>query len=160
MRMLSGNPFRRNFTLPVPDPPLPWSGNDATQDALAQKAIGFNCLNYNKAPEGTLQRHFLPDKDWLDANCPDGIRMEVLFPICWNGVDLNPADLTSHLAYSDAGANGGNCPKGYDVVINQLLFETIYPVGNYADRSGYYVFAQGDPTGKLWHKAGDFNDMS
>lgn len=148
MKMLSGNPFRRNMTIPRPDPPRPWTGADATQDALHQKAIGFNCLNYAGTPEGTLERHFLPDKNFLETNCPDGIRLEVLFPTCWDGVHLTSDDLTSHLAYGDAGANGGNCPKGYDTVIMQLLFETIYPTGNNIGRTGYYVFSNGDPTGK------------
>ena len=153
MRMLSGNPFRRNFTLQVPDPPMPWYGKDATQAALAQKAIGFNCMNYDKGrregkDEPTLFRHGMPDKAYLDANCPDGLRFEVLFPICWNGRDLSPEDLTSHLAYSSASANGGSCPPGFDTVINQILFETIYPVGNYKDRQGNFVLSNGDPTGE------------
>ena len=156
MRMISGNPFRRNMTIPRPDPPRPWTGSDATQDALAQKAVGFNCLydpflQPDKKPEDTLQRHFLPDKEFLEANCRYGIRAEVLFPTCWNGKDLSSPDLRSHLAYSDSGANGGRCPKGYDVPIMQLLFETIYPTGNFRGRNGYYVFAQGDPTGYGYH---------
>ena len=151
MKMISGSNYRRNFTLPVPDPPLPWSGSDATQDALMQKAVGFNCLDYSKAPEGTLQRHFLPDKTFLEQSCPDGIRMEVLFPMCWNGKDLSSPDFHSHVAYSDAGANGGNCPKGYDVPILQLLFETIYPTQNFVGKNGYYLFANGDPTGHGYH---------
>lgn len=156
MRMISGNPFRRNLTIPRPDPPRPWTGPDATQDALSQKAIGFNCLydpfqQPDKKPEDTLQRHFLPDKEFLETNCRYGIRAEILFPTCWNGKDLESPDLRSHLAYSDSGANGGRCPKGYDVPIMQLLFETIYPTGNFKGRNGYYVFSNGDPTGYGYH---------
>ena len=142
--------MRRNFTLSVPDPLLPWDGEDATQDALQQKAIGFNCLNYEAKPEGTLERHFLPDKSFLETKCPDGIRLEVLFPICWNGKDLESSS-NDHVAYSDAGANGGRCPEGYDVVINQLLFETIYPTQNYVGKNGFYTLANGDPTGYGYH---------
>lgn len=151
MKMISGSNYRRNFTLQVPDPSLPWSGKDATQDALRQKAVGFNCLNYDKTPEGTLERHFLPNKTFMEENCPDGIRLEVLFPICWNGKDLHSQDFTSHVAYSDAGANGGRCPEGFDVVINQLLFETIYPTQNFIGKNGYYLFSNGDPTGHGYH---------
>ena len=147
MRMISGNPFRRNSTVPFPDPPQPWSGDQVTQDALEQKAIGFNCLNYkNPKPEDTCYRHFLPDKAFLDANCPDGLRLEIVFPICWNGKDLDSDDHKSHLAYSSAGINGGNCPSGYDHVINQILLETIIPVGNYRDRQGEFTLENGDPT--------------
>lgn len=89
----------------------------------------------------------MPNKTYLDQNCPDGLRLEVLFPICWNGEDLDSHDHKSHLAYSDAGANGGNCPEGYDHVINQIMMETYYPVGKYKDREGYFVLGNGDPTG-------------
>ena len=147
LKMVSGDTLRRNFDYAVPDPPRPWTGEDATQKALEQKAIGFNCLNYDRKPEDSLYRHFLPDKAYLDANCKDGIRMEVLFPICWNGKDLDSPDHKSHVAYSDSGLNGGACPEGFDTVINQLFFETIYDVGKYSGRRGNFTFANGDPTG-------------
>ncbi|KAK8191071.1 uncharacterized protein BKA78DRAFT_295256 [Phyllosticta capitalensis] len=74
-RMLAGDPFQRNFTgLPVPDPPKPWTGGNVTQEALRLKAVGFNCLHYSvNPPEGTLYRHFMPDKNFLNENCSDGL---------------------------------------------------------------------------------------
>lgn len=89
----------------------------------------------------------------METKCPDGIRLEVLFPICWNGEDLTSSspNYTSHVAYSSAGANGGSCPAGYDVVINQLLYETIYPTGSYIGRNGFYTLSNGDPTGYGYH---------
>ena len=151
MKMISGNAMRRNFSLPVPDPPLPWSGEDVTQTALEQKAIGFNCLNYGRPPEASLYRHYLPDKAFLDANCPDGLRFEVLFPICWNGKDLESSDFKSHVVYSDAGLGGGNCPPGFDHVINQIFFETFYDVAAFKDKDGFFTLANGDPTGKSYN---------
>ena len=151
IKMISGNAFRRNFSLPVSDPPTPWSGKDATQDTLEQKAIGFNYLNYGKSPEGSLYRYFLPDKAFLDANCPDGLRFEVLFPICWNGKDLESSNFKSHVIYSDAGLGGGNCSPGYNHVINQIFLETIYNVTAYKARDGFFTFANGDPTGTTPH---------
>jgi len=123
LRAISGDKLRRNFSLPVPDPPRPWSGSDATQAALAQKAIGFNCLNYDKPPEDTLYRHTLPDKNYLEQNCKDGIRMEILFPQCWDG-RLDSPDHQSHLAFPDQGIDGGHCPEGFGHNTMQLLFET------------------------------------
>ena len=151
MRMISGNSLRRNFTLPTPDPPRPWTGGDATQDALEQKAKGFNCLNIHADPEPTLFRHGMPDKSFLDGHCPGGLRLEVLFPICWNGKDLSSPNHRSHLKYSDSGANGGACPAGFDVVINQLLYETVYPIQHYSERQGYFTLSNGDPTGFGYH---------
>lgn len=150
LRIISGDKLRRNFTLAVPDPPRPWSGKDATQDALAQKAIGFNCLNYAGKAEDTLYRHFLPDKNYLETQCPDGIRMEILFPQCWNG-KLDSDDHQSHMAFPDAGIDGGKCPKGYDHNIMQILFETIYPTKMFTGVDGTYALSTGDATGYSYH---------
>ncbi|MCJ1310740.1 hypothetical protein MMC25_004406 [Agyrium rufum] len=150
-QMISGDPFERNFTLPVPDPPMPWYGDDATQHALAQKAIGFNCLNYGATPEPSLYRHFLPTKEYIDGNCPDGIRMELLFPQCWNGKDLTSSTFKSHVAFPSATINGGECPSGYDSVINQIFFETIVNTAAFAGQAGQFVLSDGDPTGYGFH---------
>jgi hypothetical protein len=154
-RALSGDVRRRNFTLPVPDPEKSlWGPSDKTQSALAQKALGFNCLNYGTAPEGSLYRHFMPDKQYLDANCPDGLRLELMFPSCWNGQDLDSHNHKSHVAYRDL-VMGGNCPEGYDVQLPSLFYETIWNTYAFKGQDGQFVLANGDPTGKVFssHRA-------
>lgn len=77
-QMVAGDNRLRNFTGTVPDPEKSlWKADDKTQHALGQKAIGMNCLNYAKTPEPSMYRHFLPEKSYLDANCPQGIRAEI-----------------------------------------------------------------------------------
>ncbi|MCJ1393462.1 hypothetical protein MMC18_006337 [Xylographa bjoerkii] len=150
LTMISGDTYQRNFTYPIPDPPMPWSGADVTQAALRQKAIGFNCLNYAKTPEASLYRHFMPTKDYIDANCVDGLRLELLFPQCWNG-SLDSTDHKSHLAFPDHSINGGTCPEGYDQLINQVFYETIFNTAAFAGQTGSFVLANGDPTGYGYH---------
>ena len=146
--MIAGDTKRTNFTLPVPDPPTSsWSPEDKTQDALAQKALGFNCMNYHKKPEPTLFRHFMPDKAYLDANCPHGVRLELVFPSCWNG-ELDSPDHKSHMAYPDLGLDG-DCPEGFKTRLVTLLFETIWDTHAFAEREGHFVIANGDTTGEL-----------
>ena len=99
-RMISGDPTRRTFNYPVPDPPRPWTGNDATQDALQSKAIGFNCIKTSGTPENSLGRHFLPDKAFLEQQCTGGLRLEVQFPQCWDGKSLDSSDHKSHVKYT------------------------------------------------------------
>lgn len=145
--MIAGSNLNRNSSLPDPDPNSlgPWA--DESQELRAQRALGFNCLNYPKnQPESTLSRHFMPDKSYLDQNCPDGVRLELMFPSCWNG-ELDGQGHKEHVAYPD-GVMVGNCPKGYERRLVSLLFETIVATDNYKNKNGKFVFSNGDPTGE------------
>ncbi|KAK6581910.1 hypothetical protein PZA11_005607 [Diplocarpon coronariae] len=149
--MLAGDTFQRNFTYPVPDVEKSlWVGEFAEQAFLRQAAIGFNCLNYQKQPEGTLYRHFLPDKAFLDANCIDGVRFEVMFPSCWNGKDVTAKDKKSHVAYPSQ-VMAGTCPDGFPERLPSLLYETIWGTNAFAGKDGKFVIANGDPTGFGYH---------
>lgn len=147
--MVAGNNAQRNFTLPVPDPPKSlWGemGQDTQTDRQA-KALGFNCLNYQNASatEGSLYRHFLPDKAFIDANCPDGIRFELMFPSCWDGKQANTSD-NSHVAYPDL-VMTGDCPDDHPVRLPSLFFETIWDMAAFGDVDGDFIISNGDPTG-------------
>ena len=150
--MLAGDHRLRNYSLPNPEKPDPpkseWSGIQVTQEALAQKALGFNCLHYGRLPnEDALTRHYLPKKSELDAmDCTDGIRIELMFPSCWNGKDLDTSDHKSHVAYPSL-VNGGDCPKGFETKMVRLFYETIWRVQDYKGRAGEFVLSNGDPTG-------------
>lgn len=152
--MIAGDTYQRNFTLPVPVPPKSeWTASDKTQLALGQKAIGFNCLNYDSPPEPTLLRHAFPDRIQIDTQCKHGLRLELLFPSCWNGKDLDSADHRSHVAYPDL-VDGGVCPEGFEHRFVTLLFETIWDTYEFRGKPGEFVIANGDPTGFGYH--GDF----
>lgn len=147
-QMVSGSNYNRNCSIPEPDPnPLgPWPGE--SQALRAQRALGFNCLNYARGSnEPSLSRHSMPDKAYLDANCADGIRLELMFPSCWNGELDGGEGHKSHVAFPD-GVMVGNCPKGYDHRLVSLFFETIVATDHFKGRNGKFVFANGDPTGK------------
>lgn len=148
-RMIAGDNFQRNFTWPVPDPPKSdWSGDMESQFSLQQHALGFNCLNYAKAPEASLYRHFLPSKDYLDANCADGIRLELMFPSCWNGIDTDSKNHKEHMAYPTE-VMTGTCPDGFNTRVPSLFFETIWNTDAYNGVDGQFVLSNGDPTGEL-----------
>lgn len=153
-QMLAGDTRLRNFSGPVPDPEKSlWGPEDKTQHALGQKALGFNCLNYKKTPEASMYRHFLPDKDYMDANCDDGIRAEIFFPSCWNGKDLDSDNHRDHMRYPDL-VNDGTCPEGFETRVPSLFFETIWNTAKFKGVAGQFVFANGDSTGYGYH--GDF----
>lgn len=153
-RMIAGDPFQRNFTWPVPDPPKSeWTGAQGSQAALKQKALGFNCLNYQATAEPSLGRHFLPNKTYLDEHCTDGVRFEMMFPSCWNGKDVDSDDHASHVAYPSL-VMDGTCPEGFETRLVSLFFETIWNTYAFKDAEGYFVLANSDPTGYGYH--GDF----
>lgn len=152
--MLAGDPFQRNFTMPVPDPPKSlWDAEQSTQRALAQKALGFNCMNYGGTAEPSLYRHFMPNKTFLDENCPQGLRLELQFPSCWDGKNVDSHDHKSHVAYPST-VNNGVCPEGYEKRLVSLFYETIWDTHAFKDYDGYFALANGDPTGYGYH--GDF----
>lgn len=157
-QMISGDTLRRNSTLPpTPNPDAPNTNSlqpdDTSQSTLRQKAVGFNCLHYQSTPEGSLQRHGLPSKEYMDANCNDGMRLELMFPSCWNGKDADSPDHQSHLAFPD-GVMSGNCPQGFDQRIPSMFYETIFNTAAYKGKSGQFILANGDPHGYGYH--GDF----
>ncbi|KAH7021729.1 hypothetical protein B0J12DRAFT_773717 [Macrophomina phaseolina] len=142
--MVAGNSTRRSFTASQFD--------SLSQDSLSQRAIGFNCLNYSAPAEPSLARHYLPPKSFTDAQCLDGLRLELMFPSCWNGKP-NATDHKSHLAYPDQ-VMDGNCPEDYPQHLPALLFETIWDTYAYKDLQGEFILSNKDTTGYGYH--GDF----
>jgi len=147
-QMLAGDTDLRDFTWAVPEPEKSlWTGAEASQPALRQKALGFNCLHYyQNSNEPTLARHFLPDKEFLDKYCSNGLRLEVVFPSCWNGKDVDSPDHKSHMAYSSLVLDG-TCPPGFPVRLPTLLYETIWDTQSFAGMEGEFVLSNGDTTG-------------
>jgi hypothetical protein len=65
------------------------------------------------------------------------IRQTLIFPTCWNGKDLDTPDHVSHVAYSSgSGATGGgNCPSSHPVKLPQIMYEIMWNVSTFADKS-------------------------
>ncbi|KAK4038600.1 hypothetical protein C8A01DRAFT_47800 [Parachaetomium inaequale] len=88
--------------------------------------------------------------------CPAGIMANVRFPTCWDGVNLDSPDHTSHVAYPSSGTfeNNGPCPASHPVKIPQVFFEVIWDTARFnskelwpEDGSQPFVWSQGDRTG-------------
>lgn len=61
-------------------------------------------------------------------DCAEGLLLEatVMFPQCWNGVDLDSPDHTSHMAHPDF---SGVCPPGFPVLIPQITMHLTWELG-------------------------------
>lgn len=130
-RMLAGNPMLRSFS-----------------PTLEQRAINFNCLGAAGKPE---------TNEIPDYNCPGGLRAQVFFPSCWDGVNLDSADHKSHMAYPDR-VDSGVCPPSHPKRFISLFYEVSWDINEFKDQwhgAGHpFVFANGDKTGYGYH--GDF----
>ena len=135
--MLSGdNGMRRydNTTL------TPFSGRP-----IADR-VSFACLD--KSPMAEQQYMFR-------TNCAYGMRAQIHFQSCWDGINLWKPD-QSHVAYM-SGIDNGRCPPSHPVQFAQIFLENLYDVNN-IDKTdgGFFVFANGDATGYGYH--GDFQN--
>lgn len=56
---------------------------------------------------------------------------------CWNGKDLDSPDHQAHVAYGQgSGANGGGaCPSTHPVKLPQIMYELMWDVSKFADKS-------------------------
>ncbi|MDX5407050.1 MAG: DUF1996 domain-containing protein [Chromatiaceae bacterium] len=61
---------------------------------------------------------------------PDRLRMDIFFPSCWNGTDLDSSDHKSHMAYpvNNGGPYGTVCPASHPVPIVRVSFHYAYGV--------------------------------
>jgi hypothetical protein len=60
-------------------------------------------------------------------SCQPGqeLHMKVVFPQCWDGVNLDSPDHKSHMAYG----TGNGCPAGFPIPIPEISVIGVYPVG-------------------------------
>ena len=138
LRMVSGSPNRRTFN------------NDADS-----KAATYVCLDYSGSHQGDPE--WAERNSFFNHNCPQGMRAQIFFRSCWDGVNLDSPDHVSHMAWPSGGVDGGECPATHPVRLVSLFYEFIYQVQNFPYNDPQYptwVFANGDTTGYGMH--GDF----
>ncbi|KAI0659966.1 WSC-domain-containing protein [Cubamyces menziesii] len=123
--------------------------------SFADQAVSYVCLDYNNDHSG--------DPDWAERpdffthTCPDGMRAQVFFPSCWDGVNLDSPDHKSHMAYPVQAYNTGDCPDSHPVHLVSLFYEMFVSVDQFEYHgAGTWVLANGDTTGYGHH--GDFQN--
>ncbi len=83
---------------------------------------------------------------------PSGLRTQVLFPSCWNGVDLTSPD-HSHVVYPMGdNADNGPCPASHNVRLPTLFYEFVWGVHDDVNTgNSTWVFSNGDSIGYSFH---------
>lgn len=129
-------------------------GNSTYPGRPVADRVSFACLT--AGPGG-------PETPYMQTPtlCVNGMRAQIAFQSCWNGVDLYKQD-NSHVAYLN-GIDNGICPPGFPVQVPTLFLEVDYAIADVPNDSdgtapidSRFVFSQGDPTGYGYH--GDFQN--
>ncbi|KAK8850320.1 hypothetical protein IAR55_004237 [Kwoniella newhampshirensis] len=129
LRILTGNPFNKSPT------------NVAT----------FTCQVNQDFSNSLVANSFNFNRD-----CPWGMKTELYFPPCWDGVNLYKSD-GSHMAWPDNGVRDGSCPWDHPVRVPAIQLEYTWATSNYNPGqalAGNLAWANGDTTGYGVH--GDF----
>ncbi|ORY10678.1 hypothetical protein BCR34DRAFT_601962 [Clohesyomyces aquaticus] len=65
------------------------------------------------------------------------IRQTIIFPTCWDGKNLDSPNHQDHVAYGQgSGATGGGaCPSTHPVKLPQIMYELMWNVTDYSDKS-------------------------
>ncbi|KAL8689292.1 MAG: hypothetical protein Q9218_005004 [Villophora microphyllina] len=134
-RMVSGSKNARSYNQNALIP--------GSQRPVADR-VSFACL------DGTSSKE---QPGMVRTDCKHGLRAQIHFQSCWNGIDLYKED-NSHVEYM-TGIDNGDCPTTHRVPLVHMFFEVLYGVNdiNKGD-GGKFVFSQGDTTGYGFH--GDF----
>jgi Domain of unknown function (DUF1996) len=114
-------------------------------DWSVRVAWNFSCHN---AISGPPSGQTIPD-------CPVGSQLlaKVIFPQCWDGVNLDSPDHKSHMSYP-IGEGGGACPASHPVAIAEITYNIYFDVtqtgqtrswrlasDNYSGLAGYSMHA-------------------
>ncbi|CAO2650810.1 Nn.00g091070.m01.CDS01 [Neocucurbitaria sp. VM-36] len=94
--------------------------------------------------------------------CPGGIRATIIFPSCWDGVNLDSPDHKSHVAYApgNSALAGDKCPSTHPVRIPQVMYEIMFDTSQFTNPEYFkdgkqpLVYSFGDATGYGAH--GDY----
>ncbi|KJA28746.1 carbohydrate-binding module family 1 protein [Hypholoma sublateritium FD-334 SS-4] len=135
-RMLVGNPWLRTF-------------NSSSAEA---NSLNFRCLTANYGNSGVTGAPGTDSHELPNQICTGGIRSQIIFPTCWDGVNLDTADHKSHVSYTINGA----CPSTHPVSFPELFIETIWDTTSFNSMwpSGGkqpFVFSMGDSVGVGQH---------
>lgn len=92
----------------------------------------------------------------FDDPCLGGIKFDLTFPSCWDGINLYKSD-QSHMAYPTRGLREGPCPASHPVRLPSILLEytyhpEVYPaITKGQNMTGHLAWANGDTTGYGLH---------
>ncbi|KAF2851065.1 hypothetical protein T440DRAFT_449771 [Plenodomus tracheiphilus IPT5] len=100
------------------------------EEANRYPQLTYTCLQ-------TMGTRFPETKSFPTKPCPSGIMVNLRFPTCWDGLNLDSPDHMSHMTYPASGTfeSQGPCPSSHPVRVPQVMYEVIYETASFNDRS-------------------------
>ena len=126
-RMIAGSPTR-----------------SASGSTPADQAISFYCRGDDEA--SLPEMHTLPQR-----HCTSGVQMQIIFPSCWNGVDVTSENFKDHVAYPVGSRLGGTCPPTHPVRLITIKIEQRTQTQNFEYYDGAFALSTGDTVGYSSH---------
>ncbi|KAJ3510579.1 hypothetical protein NLJ89_g4591 [Agrocybe chaxingu] len=119
--------------------------------SFAQQAVTFLCLDFNGA---SARFNELPRR-----RCPSGIRSQINFPSCWDGINTDSVDHQSHVAFLSSGPDNGTCSDPqFPKTLPRIFLEVYWYTQAFDDfrrqakvPSQPFVFSNGDPIDYSYH---------
>ncbi|TAQ88826.1 hypothetical protein B7494_g2843 [Chlorociboria aeruginascens] len=140
--------------------------NQRTANTTLKYQNCYRCYtgpNFGGDVSAPCQSTTIDTQGFPTAPCLGGIRSNVLFPTCWDGVNLDSPNHEDHVAYPVTGPAtfltlGGACPASHPVRIPQVMLEVVWDTTPFNDRSDWptdgsqpFYLSQGDNTGYGQH---------
>ncbi|KAF5335312.1 hypothetical protein D9611_011759 [Ephemerocybe angulata] len=156
--------FPQGFRMRVGNPALRSNIYGMNHPAVNQTTM--RCWDGSGIGPGTPSTGATDSRGFPTGPCKGGIRSQVYFPQCWDGVNLDSADHESHVSHPvGAQAPDGNlmfgtdCPESHPVRIPLIFMETVWDTKPFTDPSLWpaegeeqpLVWSMGDPTGYGHH---------
>jgi len=112
--------------------------------------LNYVCLDYNGKSSA--------NDSFPDRVCPDGLRVQLTFPSCWDGKDMDSNNHEGHMSYATWGnLNHGPCPDTHPVRLPELFTEVNWQThlfSSYPEAWKNFIWSFNDTTGYGYH--GDF----
>jgi hypothetical protein len=134
-------------TLPNPPPCSVWETGSAT--AFPD---GFNMIAYGSTPEAHMEVTCdgpsecerddcsTDDDSFFPQTACSELEAKLVFPTCWDGVNLTSETMTTHVSYdTEGGWFDAECPDSHPVKLPEVHF--YFRIANYL--GGEYTFADG-----------------
>jgi hypothetical protein len=109
------------------------AGQSGTLPGSAQNTsiTRWHCVSW-QATDRDVPSRFVADIP--ECAQPDQLRLDLFFPSCWDGKNLDSSDHQSHMAYplaaAQAGSNRGQlvCPTSHPVALPRVSYHYAFPV--------------------------------